>query len=281
LLCSLLNELERAGLIAAEGADETMPTSWTATAAAARAREQGQLCRTVAERHVYSFLENESSPRRVLFANLNEDCWDALVPIPPPSGDSDLFDLSAIEECIGQTPAWKQRRGFPANIQAILSLRDDNPAPGRGPRSTPQRVELWQRVAVDRLERLFVVLSREVGTLHAFAVRPQGWLLHAARPCFSLADGDWEDFFTGLASAPSLDSWRQAWLSWGQSRQLPVGEVETCSLECEGTCLRAIVGRKLMGRLRSTRGGPPQGENWLLAGTGTLRACARLEIVPA
>jgi hypothetical protein len=274
LLRPKLNQLVQEGLIAAEIAESGMPSSWAATAAAVRARQQGQVSANVTERRVLSFMENDSSPRRVLFTNLMEDSARLLLPAPPSLGEPCPFELSSLESCIGQSSAWKKRRGFPAEVQRIVSNLDDHPSPAA-------EKEHWQRVAVDRVERLFVVMLREAGGLHAFAVRRQGWVLQAARPCFSLDDGDWEEFFTELATGTSLDSWRLAWLNWGRSRNWPVGELDECSLECDGICVRAVVGRELMDRVRSARGDPLKGENWLVTGTGSLRACAKLEIVPA
>lgn len=271
LVRRVLAQLERDGLITPCQRSAEGSAAWSMTLPTARTLEQGSLTRTIRERQPFPFLEGWAAPRQLRFVNLSGPEWGAPAASLPPDPELPSFDLDVLKSCIRESPAWKQRHGFPEQVLRVVSLNDDA-APDAGS-------DRWQRVAVDRVERWCVLLSQEVGGLHGFAVRLQGWVLHAAQPCFSLDDGDWESLFAEAATDPPLAAWRQAWLNWGQSRQLPASELEACSLERKGVGLRALAGKRLMDRLLATRGDALKADNWLLAGQGCARACARLEIV--
>jgi hypothetical protein len=269
LLSPLLGRLERDGLIAAVHRNDAAP-AWAMTPAGVNALEQGKLVQTALQRRTFSFLESSTSPRRLLFVQLaGEGC---IVPISSPSSscEAPLFYRDALGACLQESLAWKQLCGFPEEVLDVVSPEESSPL------SAP---EFWQRVPVDRIGQLFVVLSREPGSLHAFAVRLQDWDLHAAEPCFSLDDGDWSNLYPELTKDPPLEAWQKAWMEWGLSRGVPLAELEARPQERSGICLRAYLSKRAIDRLRSTRGDAWKSESWLVAGAGQLRPCARLEIV--
>src|SRR5262249_38280235 len=121
-------------------------------------------------------------------------------------------------------------------------------------------------------------LARETGRLCGYRVTPRDWTFHAEKPWFVLEDGDWEELFPDMAADPGLDNWRQAWVTWGQVRNLPGAELQACALERRGIRLCARVGKRLMDRLRSSRTDALKGPSLILAGHGAMRPCAVLEV---
>jgi len=269
LLRSVLDRLQRDGLVVANERRDTAP-AWAVTPAGVAALELGQLCRAGLLRRTFRFLETSTSPCKACFAVLPGDEWVTQISSGSPASASPLAFLDVLESCLAEAPAWKQRHRFPQDVLGIVRTR-------AGESVDMGEREFWRRVAVDRPGQLSVVLSQEASDIHAFAVRPKDWSLHAAEPCFSFEDGSWQEFYPGLSDAqPAL--WRKAWLQWGQGRGLSTAELEDCSLERAGICLKAKAGKRLTDRLRSMRTDFWKGETWLLAGEGHIRCCARLEI---
>jgi hypothetical protein len=269
-LRSLIGSLERDALVVPVNRDDATPAR-ALTLLGATTLAQGELCRTVYERRSFSFLERSTPPRRLRFTSLLGEEW--VTPIASPSSPCEVapFDPCVLDTCLQESPVWKQRHGFPQDVFAIVPLEGGDSGPPLAP-------EFWRRVPVDRPGQMLVVLSRESEAVHAFAVRPQDGVLQTAGPCFSLGDGDWKNMYPELDSDPPAEAWQRAWVEWGQGRGLPVAELEACPIQRAGLYVRAEVSKRLMGRLRSARSEGWKGDNWLAAGTGPLRACARLEI---
>jgi len=270
LLVSVLAGLQRQGLVLR--AEDQATAAWAVTPLGRKALDLGHAGQALSERRAFHFLESSDLPKRVQFVRLTNSGLESTVPAPGPTAQSAPIALVALRACLGESPEWKQRRGFPLDVTRIEWLDEAASA-------LPAGLHAWRFVPVDRLEQLFVALARVPGALHAFAARSLDWDLHAAEPCFELADGVWQDLYPELVDDPLPEAWRKAWMDWGQSRGLPVAELEAASLCREGTCLQARVAKRWMDRLRTSRTDVVKGENWLLAGTGALRACARLEIV--
>src|SRR5262249_1179812 len=147
------------------------------------------------------------------------------------------FDGSLLEACLRQPPEWKQRHHFPQDLEEILTVESD-----AGPGAPPS----WQRVIVDRPERLAVVLAlapaEEGGeSLVGFPVQQEGWTLQAAKPAFILGAG-WQETFPDLTHEPDADAWRQAWQAWCRPRNLPAGEVDASVPERHDYRLRVQTG---------------------------------------
>lgn len=251
---------------------------WTLTPLGRQALAQGEYPWTVHERRSFTFVERGQAGRPPHFLNLNTQ---AVVPWSAPEGWA--FDPSLLEACIQQSGEWKQRYGFPAEVQEIVVPAAPAAAavPNTGPARTPQP---WQRVILDRPERLLsllVLVQADDGgeRLNGHAVRQDGWQLQS-EPVFTLSAG-WRELFPELAEEPAPDLWRQAWRQWCQPRGLVTAETDTCPLERSGHRLRVIVSGRLLEKLRSSRSDALKGEAWLLAGEGRFRTAAQLEITEA
>jgi hypothetical protein len=263
--------------LAAEGLAEAGPAGyWTLTTLGRQALERQEYPQVRHERRTFHFIDyrgetGRSSPH---FLNLHNSTG-----IPWPAAEGVEFDVGTLQACLSQSPEWKQKHGFPLEVQEILSIELEAPE-SVTPSSSPPS---WQRVIVDRPEHILAVLLLvPSGTgeqqLVGIAVRQDGWVLQAAEPLFTLG-ADWRDVFPELAREPSLEVWRQAWRAWCEPRSLPAGEANACALERHGERLRVIVPHRLIERLRATRSDALKGETWLLAGEGRIRPAALVELV--
>ena len=194
-----------------------------------------------------------------------------------------------LQACIDQPAEWKQRYGFPEDVQQVAAPipealgQEASSGQAAGPSGLPgNQPPSWQRVILDRPERLLAVLilvAPEGGgdRLHGYGVRQDGWVLQS-EPAFTLAAG-WQEPFPELLEEPSPDLWRQAWRGWCQPRGLTTAETDTCPLQRIGHRLRVELSSRFMDRLRSSRSDALKGEAWLLAGEGRVRTAALLEVV--
>jgi hypothetical protein len=179
------------------------------------------------------------------------------------------FDPAVLAECAGRPPQWKARFGFPADAESVL---------------LPGDAADWRRVVLDRPGQLAALLLEVPGAdggsptgLTAFAVQATTWTLVRDGPVLEL-DQQWREVFPDLAAAPAADVWRQAWRTWCQPRSVPPADAEACVLEPAGDVLRVRAPRRLVDRLKAARSDAVKGEAWLLAGTGRVRALARIEL---
>jgi hypothetical protein len=246
--------------------------SWALTALGREALACGNHPQSGQERRVFHFVEpgpGEVPPGRLphfLFLNGHAG-------VPWAAGDDWAFDRAALEACVRQPAAWKQQHRFPEDVCEILNL----------PAATPGSA--WQRVIVDRPERLAVALTRtgrpeNNPRLVGFAVRQEGWVLQAQHPVFELG-GDWHGPFPDLELQTSHEACRQAWRSWCQPRGLPADAVEGSDVRLEGVHLGIIAPPSLIARLQAVRSDALKGEAWLLIGDGPLRLAAILRLVAA
>jgi hypothetical protein len=266
IVFQVLRQLEHAGLARAAG------DAWAVTDLGRRALEQGAFARAAEERRTFHFVEGEGPAPSVHYLNLGPGAGGTAS--PPAEGWR--FDAGVLTACLGRPAEWKQRHGFPADVEEFLPLN------GPVPEGTPAP-EMWQRVVLDRPERFPAALVRTgagagAERLLGFAVRTEGWLLQAARPAFEVG-ADWPEVFPDLAHEPPADAWRQAWRGWCQPRSLPGAEVEACTLELHDCQLRVHAPGRLVERLRAARSDIFRGEAWVLAGGGRLRRAAVLELV--
>jgi hypothetical protein len=255
LLGRLLRALQSDGLVSAAG-DE-----WSATERGRQAQDRGEYQRIAHERRSFSFVESELPGRPPHFLHLDVahgSAWSA--------GEGWHFDSTLLGASVARPEEWKRRFGFPIDVQRIVTLDTEASAP------------TWQRVVVDRPERLAAVVVRsEDGRLVGFAVRQDNWGLQAEAPLFSI-DREGAEVFPQLSEGLSADQWQQAWQAWCQPRSLAGLGVENCGIGQEGHRLRVTVPPRLLERLRATRSDALKGEAWLLGGSGRLRAAALLEI---
>jgi hypothetical protein len=259
LLRHLVQGLLRDGLIAAGGQENAGDLLWSITPAGRQALEDGGILRQRCERRWFTFIDGGDSSRPT--AHVSVTCSEWGVPLAPAPGEVH-FKRDDLRACISQSPQWKLRRGFAADILDLCNASAGSPP--------------WRHVVIDRPELCLALIMRDAEGIHGFAVRTPGWTLQAEKPCFSLSPEDALECFPQVAVETSLDDWRQAFQAWGQARHLPLPEPEALALEPAGMHLRIRADGPLADKLR---GYLAKGEGWLLAGSGGWRACGCLEIV--
>jgi hypothetical protein len=257
LLGRVLAEASAAGLVEAEAG------RWRLTAAG----RAGGAAGAGYERRAFRFRDG-SQPQFVPL-----DVPPGHQVMPPPGW---RFDPAVLRHCVGQSHAWKRRHHFPAEVRAVLTS-DASEAPDEPP--------AWRRVVVDRPEHVvlaLLVIAGETaeGELRGFAVEPRGWLLSGPRPALVMGPG-WPETFPEVAAGPSAEAWRGAWRGWCQARGVPPAEADACAISRDGVVLHVAAPRDVLGRLRSANGEAARDEVWLLAGEGTTRTAARVELASA
>src|SRR5205807_503108 len=128
--------------------------------------EQGGYTRISQERRAFYFVHNEESAKPPHFLNIRKP----LAALPCPDADAWRFEPSHLQACVEQTPQWKRRYGFPLEVQRILDS-------GRAGEFSPFPAPAWQRIMLDRPERLLAALilvsARETTErLLGFAIHP-------------------------------------------------------------------------------------------------------------
>jgi hypothetical protein len=265
VLTRFVRELTDAGLLHANGTGV-----WDLTTAGRHALETGWLAVAAEERRTFYFVDNAASRHPPTFLPLRQP--PPTVSGPAPDIAEGVFDLTCLEACIRQSPQWKARHHFPADVETLLPAR---------PEDSP--VENRQRVVLDSLEQLALAFVRTEGAssepvLLAFPVRAEGWTL-GPQPVFALTEG-WEEVLPDLSQEPPLENWRQAWQLWCHPRGIPPSEVDACRLERADSRLLVRAPHRLIERLRAARSDAIKQEAWLLAGAGRTRTAAQLELLP-
>jgi hypothetical protein len=263
VLGQVLRQLQNEGL-----AERSAGGDWAPTDLARQVLERGGYARIGHERRVFHFLHRPGGPAEappLLPLRLSVE-----TPCPMPEGWT--FDPAWLEVCLRQPDEWKREHGFPLEARRILGREAINGA-----------LPAWQQVILDRPGDLCALVARmaEEGKgdrLAGFAVRPEGWVLESAQPAFVLAS-DWQQLFPQVAEGLPAEVWRQAWRSWCQPRGVPAAECDASALERNDYRLRAVAPRRLVERLRQARSDALKGEAWLLAGSGSVRELALLELV--
>jgi hypothetical protein len=271
VLRQALRGLEDEGLVQRQSG-----AAWTLTALGRQAVERQEYSRDRHERQTFHFVENRAaSGNGPHFLDLHNSTG-----IPWPVVEGHSFDVRSLRACLDRPADWKQRHGFPLDVQDILGV-----SPAAEAASAETSPPPWRRVIVDRPERVLAALVLAPGPdggqrLLGLAVQQDGWVLRDTQPLFVLGAG-WPETFPDLAADPGPEAWRQAWRAWGGPRALPGDEIEACTLERQGERLRVTVPPTLMERLRAARSDALKGETWLLAGEGWVRTAALVEVVGA
>jgi hypothetical protein len=266
LLRQLLRQLESEKLVHREEA-----RMWSLTALGKHGLEQGSYNQVQQARRAFYFVEKEQPTAPPHFLNLQ----NASTALTWSGADGWRFEPGQLQACLGMAREWKQRFGFPLDVEKIMDGGPDKESPASAS-------EAWQRIVVDRPERLMAVLVLVAGgeskeRLLGFAVQLEGWILQIAEPAFVI-DADWQSVFPDVAVDPPPDHWLHAWRAWCQPRGVPAAEVDACILERQVCRLRVTASHRLVERLRAARSDVFKGEAWLLAGTGRLRAAAQVEL---
>jgi hypothetical protein len=263
----------------AEALIEPVPAGggWSLTDLGQQALGHKAYARARLERRVFTFVEplgkpngGGRTPHFLIVHNSTGIAW----PVPE---DID-FDIRLLSSCLARPAEWKARHGFPADVQEILGV---GPPPPRAGLTLPPP---WRRVIVDRPERVLAVLVLSAaaghGRLTGLAVQPDGWVLHAGKPLFTVGAG-WPEVFPGLDQEPPLEAWQQAWRAWCEPRGIPADEAAACTLEQRGLRLHVTAPHRLVERLRQSRSDALKGETWLLAGEGKVRQAAQVAMAEA
>jgi hypothetical protein len=175
------------------------------------------------------------------------------------------FDLAWVKQSSVQAQAWKQTFAFPEEVQDIADPQDagiDPPA--------------WQRVAVDRPERLLAALIAvgQGGTekILVFAAQQDGWLLRGSSPIGALAWPGRQEF----PDLAELGNWSRPWQDWCLARQFSTADAQACTLTHGGHRLEVLAPAALHARLATGKSDLLKGDTWLLAGDGYVRAAGNV-----
>jgi hypothetical protein len=273
MLRQLLVGLQADGLTT-QGPD----AAWQLTELGRAADSNGEYPRSTHERRAFHFLQHNqsnSSPTFVHLANASAVPW--------PAAEGWAFDHSLLKKCLHRPAEWKQRHGFPQDVEEIVDAREASPTSGSVERggATPE----WQRVILDHPEQLmacFVTAPNYRGEerLIGFPVQQQGWKLNSGTRIVDLA-GKWQEDFPDLASDPPVEIWRQALSTWGQAHGVTAGEAAACPVERRQWRLRVTLAPSVLDRLKASKSEAIKGESWLLAGDDRYRAAACLEFIQA
>jgi hypothetical protein len=247
-----LTHMHTNGLLAMAG------ERWRPTERGRHALQHGAVGVRAAARRVFPFLERlDSSGQRVAaphFVPLAE-CIGA----PWPVDERHQFEVAALQRDITAPPANKQASGFPLDVEALADGPD---------------LENWQRVVVDRPERVMLVLLAGKDEVQGLAVKVDGWALFERTPVVRLpapAEALWPE-------TPTAAVCQEAWRGWCKQRQLPIGEVDACALAYQPPRLEVQAPARLLQRLQAAKSDLFRGEAWLLVGDGYLRTAALLAV---
>jgi hypothetical protein len=265
----VLRELEQAGLV------KSAETGLVLTGLGASVRQHGEYSRVTYERRAFYFVDG-AVPRFLALRPGAATSW--------PAAADWHFDVAWLKECLLRPAEWKRCHGFPLDVDEVVDLMESPPAGGEPADPTaPDGATDWQRVVLDRAERLLValVLAPDSGggeRLLGFSVQQRDWSVDTTRPVLELGSC-WQETFSPLREDPAAERWRQAWRGWALGSGLPVPEVDACRLERVGHRLRVLAPKAVIDRLRAARAEALRGDTWLLAGEERLRAAAAIEIV--
>ena len=103
------------GDLSADGLIESAGGGWRLTERGRRALDAGAYTASVEERRAFTFVEegDPNSPPR--FVALHGPA----VALPPPPDWR--FDPAALAACVRRPPEWKERHGFPADVEAVVA----------------------------------------------------------------------------------------------------------------------------------------------------------------
>lgn len=258
LTAQLLRQLAHEGLI------DATAEGWRVNARGQDVLNDGEYLRDQEERRVFYFLDPETDPPAQHYVPLQ------IMNTNSASSEARPFDVRVLQATIEQSPQWKATHGFPLDVRELLQ-----PA-------AEAALSSWRRVPVALAERLFTALiltpARVFGpALLSFAVRQESWTLLSSAPVLHICR-DQHDLFPHLSAPAALEEWRQAWQTWCATRGIAPDAANACTLEWRAARLRVRASPGVHEHLRSTRSEALKRETWLLAGNGSLRAAAALEL---
>jgi hypothetical protein len=215
------------------------------------------------ERRTFAFVERLNSTGR----RVTPPQYLPLAECPAVSWDVDEahhFDIALLHASMAQPAAWQEQYGFPAGAQRILDAQ------------SPASAEAWERVVVDRAQRVCIALIDQADrTQLGFAAEADGWKLHDKAPALRLP-ATARDAVGELTAAPT--AWQEAWRLWCRQRHLPLSEADACQLHFDGIHLDVAAPEAFVQRLRAAKSDIVREESGLLAGDAYLRPVALLRL---
>lgn len=253
LAAPLVRELAAAGLLHAD------TEGWTLTESGKAALAGGTYPRRTDERRVFFFVENGNAAPR--YIPLRQTAG----PLPD-AGESWRFAPALLRDCLQRDRVWKQRVGFPQDVEALVV----------------EASATWRQVVFDRAEHAPLLLvettAAEGGSaLLGYLVRCDNWTWQREAPALLLGEG-WQELLPDFAEGLSQQSWQTAWLAWCQARQLSSPDAAACVVEYAGCKLHVKAPRAFMERLKAQRHEVLRGDTWLTVGSSRTRAAACVEM---
>jgi hypothetical protein len=253
----LLFGMESDGFVARSAA-----MGWRISDLGADALRSQHYHRPAQERRVFPFLESlDSSGQRLgppRYVPLGE-----CVATPWQVDDPHRFDVACLRTAIEQPRETADGSVFPAEVQSLVNSAATEP---------------WQQVIVDRPERVLLLLVKSAAELLGFAVKIDGWTLCDQAPALRLPTAA---IAPELALSVSTEVWQEAWRNWCRERQLPLNEVEACTIQYRAPRLEVLPPPRLLQRLQAAKSDLFKGDAWLLVGDGYVRQAAQLTVITA
>jgi hypothetical protein len=256
ILQRVLIGMENVGLVARASVN-----AWQTSAAGQQALRLKQTPVRVRERRVFPFVERmDASGQRAAAHYLP---IDECVHVGWQVDEAHRFEGRWLAEAIGQDAAWKQSFGFPEGVLAW----------------TAEPSEDGSHVLIDRPERVLLVMiwAGAAKELLGFAVKVDGWTLFDRTPVLRLPAAAHEIWPETMAEPP-VTLWQETWRDWCRQRQMPVNEVESCSLVYHAPRLEVNAPSRLVQRLQAVKSDLFKGEAWILVGEGYTRIAAQLNM---
>jgi hypothetical protein len=250
--------MESAGFVARSDA-----IGWRISALGADALRCQQYHRPAQERRVFPFLERLDSsgqrlgpPRYLPLGECVATAWQVDEP--------HRFDVAWLRTAIAQPREEAGASPFPADVQSLVNSTATEP---------------WQQVIVDRPERVLLLLVRAnsggAAEMLGFAIKVDGWTLCDQTPVLCLPA---TAIPPELALPVTTEAWHEAWRSWCRQRQLPMNEVEACTINYSAPRLEVQPPPRLLQRLQAAKSDLFKGDAWLLVGDGYVRQAAQLAV---
>jgi hypothetical protein len=250
----VVTDIQESGLLETEGAGH-----WRLSAHGQHAMQRGTLPVRGPRRRVFPFIERLDSVGHRLgppiyspMAESHGSTWAV--------SESLCFDVAELRACIERPTAWKQACSFPLDVEALAQ---------------DEAVDDWQRVVVDRPERVLLALvsvkTPDTTELHGYSVKIDGWTLNDRSPILRIGGSSeiWP-------AEPTSAIWQETWHNWCKQRPLPANEVDACSLTWHAPRLEVQAPSRLIQRLQGAKSDLFKGEAWILVGDGYVRLAAQL-----
>ncbi len=220
------------------------------------------------ERRVFHFLGGTPRPQ---FVSLNHSAG-----VPASASGEEPFDPSVLRACVRQSTDWKQKHGFPLDVEEVVSLET------AGNHHDPAAASSWQRVIVAHPERVLTVLILQTGDgdqrrLEGFGVRSETWEI-GPEPAFTIpVNGN--ETLAELTAEPTNEAWRQAWRTWCSQHRVLAAEADACRIEPSAERLLVQAPSSVYQKLQNPIREAADEGIWILAGDGPIWRGARVDLV--